>query len=207
MDEREYRQHYRDSHRGLVNTIAKRYYHKNHEKILKKAREHYQSNSDTIKERARKYHETHKEQKREYSIKYRTEHPEIVREIQRKKQLKRRMNDPVFRMRRNVSRVIYHLLKHRKNRQSVTDLLGYSMDRLRRHLEKKFQPGMNWGNYGQWHIDHVIPLCAFNIATPDDIDFKRAWALSNLQPLWRSDNIAKQGKLSAPFQPSLAIAI
>jgi hypothetical protein len=37
----------------------------------------------------------------------------------------------------------------------------------------------------------------------DCYDFKRAWALSNLQPLWAIDNQRKSAKLAAPFQPSL----
>jgi hypothetical protein len=85
------------------------------------------------------------------------------------------------------------------------DLLGYTVDDLRAHLEKQFTGGMSWDNYGDWHIDHIIPLSAHNYSSPDHEDFKRAWALSNLQPLWAMDNIKKNARLSAPFQPSLAL--
>lgn len=75
------------------------------------------------------------------------------------------------------------------------------------HLERQFLPGMTWENHGRfgWHIDHIIPLSAFNFETPDHIDFKRAWALSNLQPLWWQDNLKKRAKIEGAFQPSLAI--
>lgn len=85
-------------------------------------------------------------------------------------------------------------------------LVGYSVQQLKDHLEALFVPGMTWENYGKWEIDHKVPLSAHNFDTAEDIDFKRAWALSNLQPLWMSDNRSKGSKLSAPFQPSLALA-
>ncbi len=87
------------------------------------------------------------------------------------------------------------------------ELLDFSIEELRAHLEKLFLPGMNWSNHSRngWHIDHIIPLAAHNYETPDDIDFKRAWALSNLRPLWAKENISKGAKLSTPFQPSLLL--
>lgn len=88
------------------------------------------------------------------------------------------------------------------------DILGYTADELKAHLEKLFLPGMTWKNYGKrgWEIDHIVPLAAHNYETPDDIDFKRAWAISNLRPLWAPDNRRKSDKLIQPFQPSLLIA-
>lgn len=52
---------------------------------------------------------------------------------------------------------------------------------------------MSWENYGRdgWHIDHRVPLAAFKFNTPDDPDFKVAWALTNLQPMWATDNFSK----------------
>jgi hypothetical protein len=63
---------------------------------------------------------------------------------------------------------------------------------------------MTWENYGDWHIDHKIPVSAFNFSKASDIDFKRCWKLSNLQPLWAAQNVSKGNKLERPFQPSLA---
>lgn len=85
-------------------------------------------------------------------------------------------------------------------------LVGYSVDELMMHLEKRFEPGMSWDNYGEWHMDHRIPKTAFNYETVDDIDFKRCWALENLRPMWAKENMRKGAKLDAPFQPSLLIA-
>jgi hypothetical protein len=94
-----------------------------------------------------------------------------------------------------------------KASRSTFAILGYSLNDLISHLESQFKPGMSWENYGRggWHVDHKLPRAAFNYETPDDIDFKRCWALENLQPLWEKDNFSKGAKLTAPFQPSFAI--
>ena len=64
---------------------------------------------------------------------------------------------------------------------------------------------MAWDNYGLhgWHIDHIFPLSVFNYTKPEHIDFKRAWALKNLQPMWAKENYQKHNKLEKPFQPCL----
>lgn len=73
--------------------------------------------------------------------------------------------------------------------------LDYSIEELRSHIEKQFVIGMSWSNYGQWHVDHIIPLSSFRISGPSDADFKRAWALSNLRPLWARDNLSKGSRI------------
>jgi len=94
-----------------------------------------------------------------------------------------------------------------KNGMHWEDLIGYTKEDLMEHLEKQFTDGMNWDNYGKdgWHIDHIIPKSVFNFNSYEDIDFKRCWALDNLQPLWAEDNFRKNNKLEKDFQPSLAL--
>jgi hypothetical protein len=61
---------------------------------------------------------------------------------------------------------------------------------------------MSWDNYGTvWHIDHKIPVSAFNLRCEEDI--KRCWALKNLQPMFADENVMKSDKLDKPFQPML----
>lgn len=99
---------------------------------------------------------------------------------------------------------IYKSLKGNKKGRRWESLVGYSLDDLKQQLEKLFAKGMTWGNMGQWHVDHKVPVLAFNFNKPEDLDFKRCWALSNLQPLWAKENIAKRANLEKPFQPSFA---
>jgi hypothetical protein len=57
--------------------------------------------------------------------------------------------------------------------------LGYTPDELKTHLESLFTEGMTWGNYGDWHIDHIKPVSRFDKTTPVHI----VNSLDNLQPL------------------------
>ena len=116
---------------------------------------------------------------------------------------KRRIN-PISRLNSSLRRAINQSLKRGKMSIPKERILGYTLGELVEHLEKQFVPNMTWDNYGpKWHVDYKIPLAAFNFEKPTDIDFKKAWALKNLQPLWACKNIKKQDKLDKPFQPSL----
>ena len=76
------------------------------------------------------------------------------------------------------------------------DIVGYTVQDLANHLEALFQPGMNWENMHEWHIDHVIPRSSFRYESADDPEFLRCWSLSNLQPLWALDNMRKGARLN-----------
>lgn len=73
-------------------------------------------------------------------------------------------------------------------------LVGYTLADLMAHLEKQFPPRMSWGNRDRWDIDHIVPLAAHNFETTDDPEFAAAWALTNLRPLWKIDNIKKSAR-------------
>jgi hypothetical protein len=81
-----------------------------------------------------------------------------------------------------------------KFRQKTFDIIGYSVDDLIAHLQSKFEPWMNWENYGEWEIDHIEPDSSFNYSSISDPSFKESWKLSNLQPLEKSANASKGAK-------------
>jgi hypothetical protein len=89
---------------------------------------------------------------------------------------------------------IYAVLKGGKGGARTEALVGWTMAELKVHLERQFLRGMNWENMGEWHIDHIVPLADFTITSSDDPELKRAWALTNLRPLWAKDNLAKHDK-------------
>ena len=72
--------------------------------------------------------------------------------------------------------------------------VGYTVQELVKHIESKFEDWMSWDNYGKWHIDHIKPKSLFNYTSFFDEDFKKCWALSNLQPLEAIENIKKRNK-------------
>jgi hypothetical protein len=178
----------------------------------------YQENKEERKIKARKYYSENKLKAKERDLKRRKEinawHEEWVnknyrkwREINNKANRKRR-STAKGRLNHSISSYIRKSLKNgSKSERNWESLVGYTLSQLQRHLEKQFQAGMTWDNYGEWHIDHKIPLSVFNFEHPEDIDFKRAWDLKNLQPLWATDNIVKNAKISKPFQPALSMGI
>lgn len=103
-----------------------------------------------------------------------------------------RRKDPKVRLHSSISSNIKLALKKRSIRkQSKTfDMLGYSIEEYIIHIEKQFTAGMNWSNYGKWHIDHIVPISTAQ--TLDDVISLNQ--LSNLRPLWAKDNLKKHSK-------------
>ena len=111
--------------------------------------------------------------------------------------LKKKMRDPNYRFRKNISKRIAESLCGEKRNRSWESLVGYTLGELKVHLEPLFTKGMNWSSHGVfgWHIDHIIPQSKFAFVNAEDIGFKQCWALNNLQPLWWYDNVAKSDKV------------
>ncbi len=99
----------------------------------------------------------------------------------------------------NISRLIYSKLKNRNLRKvnKTLDMLNFTIKELKDHLESQFQPGMTWNNYGAiWHLDHIIPDSWFKYISSEDENFKKSWALDNLQPMWATDNFSKGNRFA-----------
>jgi hypothetical protein len=149
--------------------------------------------------------EKQKERRKIINKKYRDKHRDNINAYRRKFAAQRRQ-DPMFRLSSAISCLILQSLKGGA-KDGWRKILGYGIDELRAHLEKQFEPWMNWDNYGLhgWHIDHIIPISVFNYQTVEDLDFKRCWALKNLRPLGAYDNYTKGAKLEKSFQPALLL--
>lgn len=180
----------------------------NKEKELIRSRRRRKDNLEQERRRVREYQKRKREEDlpgaQAKAKEWRQNNPEKQREYVRK-----RLLSPKVRLSFNTSKAIRDSLFGAKIGRKWESLVNYTVDDLRAHLERLFQPGMTWENYGRygWHVDHIVPLAVHNFETPDDIDFQKAWALSNLQPLWAHDNLSKKDTLTSPFQPALALAI
>lgn len=73
--------------------------------------------------------------------------------------------------------------------------LGCSIKKLVAHIESQLTIGMTWDNYGEWHIDHIKPLCTFDLSKEKEI--KTAFNYNNLRPLWAEENLSRKRKTYA----------
>ena len=97
--------------------------------------------------------------------------------------------DIKFRLKRLLrSRMNLALTNNQKSGHSL-ELLGCSIDELKVHLEQQFEPGMTWNNYGEWHIDHIIPCNYFDLTKEENQ--RICFNYRNLQPLWAEENNKK----------------
>jgi len=98
-------------------------------------------------------------------------------------------------------RVLRAVKDQRAKKSAPTEtLIGCSIDQLIAHLESHFKEGMNWGNHGRWHIDHIKPCSSYDLALPTQQ--RECFHYTNLQPLWDIENLRKGSKLPTPFQPA-----
>jgi hypothetical protein len=151
-----------------------------------------EKNPDQIKRYNDQYRETHRERRREYDRHWRQENRNYWRDYQND----RLHGDLSYRLHNYISRAIRRAIK--KDRRSAFDLLGYTVEELRQHLESLFQPGMTWENYGtEWHIDHITPKSWFKLENEDGVDnyeLRLCWSLRNLQPMWGVENLEKSNR-------------
>jgi len=116
------------------------------------------------------------------------------RESRRRKWKKRYESDSLFKFKRLMRNNVRDSFKRKgfsKNTKS-REILGADWDVIRKYFEGKFVDGMNWENYGKWHIDHILPIST----AVSEGDVIRLNHYTNLQPLWAEDNLKKSDKLT-----------
>ena len=106
---------------------------------------------------------------------------------------KRRKNNINFKLAHNLRNRILKVLKGINKSKSTIKLLDCSIEKLKKHLEKQFTKGMNWSNYGKWEIDHIKPCASFDLTKVSEQ--KKCFHYTNLQPLWKIDNLEKRDKI------------
>lgn len=166
----------------------------------KVAQKKYHSKPET-KERKRKnydkWYEQNKEHRKEYLKQWRTENIDKWKKLKRDYERKRKASDPLYKLISNFRTAIYQVLKESNVEKNghYFDILGYTPEELIIHLEKQFTEGMTWENYGEFHVDHKLPISSFNIKEIGDEEFMKCWSLDNLQPMWGEENIRKSNKI------------
>lgn len=154
------------------------YYNENQEKILKRKKNYHVENREQILQDKKDYRLTNRGKIQEYF----NNNKHKVREAQ---QRYRKKYPHIVAWRRLLYRTLYYMGTEKEGHTG--DMLGYTAVQLKHRIESQWKEGMCWENYGEWDIDHIRPLTSFDMESkPSEVN-----ALSNLQPLWREENMAK----------------
>ena len=102
-------------------------------------------------------------------------------------------NDVQFRLGHLLRKRIRKFVAQKMKSASTMELLGCTRDEFRLHLEKQFTRGMTWENAGEWEIDHIIPCAKFDLS--DAKHQRMCFHFSNMQPMWKMENIKKRDTL------------
>jgi hypothetical protein len=137
-------------------------------------REYFERNRELINEKSKTWRRNNRDKWNDYRNDYRKTH----------------IN---YRLAENLRNRTREVLHGRVKSARTLELLGCSLIDLRQHLESKFLPQMTWENYGQWHIDHIIPCASFDLSQAEQQ--ARCFHYTNLQPLWAVDNVRKAASI------------
>jgi hypothetical protein len=165
---------WRDKNPAKQRTLTLAWQRKNRDRINKQYRDRYAANPELYRTKL-------KAKRQRMNEKYRAQ-------IKRARTKMRSTSEGMLYHR--MSQSIREALRGAKRRCKWEDILGYSVDELKAHLESRFTEGMTWDKFfgGGIHIDHIIPRMNFNYTSPNDLQFKQCWALLNLRPIWPKEN-------------------
>lgn len=159
-------------------------YLKNKEQHKKKNKEWKDKNRAHIKLKAKEYRIKNRKRIHRYNIKY------------IKNKLK---TDTAYKIKANLRSRLRKALKNNQKYGHTLELLGCSIEFLKKYLESQFKTGMTWDNYGtgwygkgmqEWNIDHIRPCCTFDLTK--ELEQYKCFHYTNLQPLWAKENRDKQ---------------
>lgn len=171
----------------------------NQEFYKEKDRIYYQKVKDTVR---KEYYEQNKERISEHNTEYWKENREDRLEVQRKRRAKpeekrkiadyvkkRRDENPLVALSHNIRvRVTEAFSRGNYLKRSKTQAyLGMSYPEVKEYLESLFDEDMTWENYGEWHVDHIIPLSS----AETEAEMLALAYYKNLQPLWAVENLSK----------------
>lgn len=192
----------RQNNKEQTSNYNKRYYQDNKEQLDIQHKEYYQENKDHLIECQKNYLQENEEAKKTKKD-YNKEYNKLYSNEYRKNRAK---NDPAFRLRNIISRSIRAAMSrtNSQKRGSCLQQLVYTVEELKSHIEKQFEPWMTWDNQGKynpetwkdddqstwtWQLDHIIPQTSLPYTSMEDENFQKCWALSNLRPLSAKQNI------------------
>lgn len=101
----------------------------------------------------------------------------------------KKQTDPIYRLKKNMRIMVGKSLKKKAytKKSKTFEIVGCLQDEFIKYIESKWEPWMNWSNYGKyngepnygWDIDHIKPLIT-GLTENEIINLNH---YTNLQPL------------------------
>lgn len=193
---RNYRIFHYQNNKELYADYSSKYYQDNKVRLDVNHSDYYEINKEEIAAYQKQYREAHKEEKAIYDKNYQSNRGKI---------------DISFSIRKRVSNSIRTAIRRNGGikQGSILKYLPYTIQELKEHLEKQFEPWMSWNNWGlynketwndndqstwTWQIDHIIPQSKLAYTSMEDENFKECWALDNLRPLSAKQNLSDSNR-------------
>lgn len=162
-------------------------YHANKEICQQNNREYKEANKIQIKQKRQEYLERTKDHVQARYKEYCKKNKDKINQIARDYKAK---NIHV-----QIKQCLTNRLRNLMSKQKRTeDYLGTSIDLIMKWFEFNFGNKYSWENRSTtWHIDHTIPVKAFDMDSNEDVFICFSWM--NTMPLSRSENIRKHDSI------------
>jgi len=198
---------YQQKNKEILSEYQRKYRENNKEKTKKYQEEYRRRHKKYSKEYYNQYYQDHKEQILEHNNQYRINNYEKFRKYYNKWVREKYKTDLKYNLNHKIKAAIAKSLKGNKAGRHWEDLVGYTLEDLIKRLKRTMPPYYCWKDFleGKLEVDHIIPLSVWNFNNSEQINFKKCWALRNLQLLPAKENLIKSNHLEKPFQLSLAI--
>jgi len=115
-------------------------------------------------------------------------YPEFLKEQKTEWCKNERNTNMNYRIKKSLAARLRNVLT---KKDTTMNYIGCNIQYFREWIEYNFTAEMNWNNYGLfWSIDHIIPVCKFNLSDEDE-KFK-CWNWSNMMPVTVKYNSSKK---------------
>lgn len=157
----------------------------------------FQKQDPEWRDRRRKQERRRRERMKALGIEPKRYHRKYDPEVYKQKY----QQDAQYVVKARIRARVYQAIRNgRGSKQAGTEqLVGCSFDFLRQHIERQFKGSMSWDNSGSFHIDHIVPLAAFDLGDPMQLKVACNW--QNLRPIPPKKNMSKGAKITEPQLP------
>ena len=181
--------------KDCLNKKALDWYHQNSDRLNADKRERYVYNREREVERVNLWRQNNREKSIKYHKQWYQDNKERHNEYKKHYIKNKRKSDSLFKLKctlRSRTSMAFKRKSWEKNTKTQ-EMLGDEWIVVKSHIESRFKDGMSWDNFGEWQIDHIIPLASANT----EEGLIELCHYTNLQPLWAEENISKGDKIIA----------